>query len=434
MKRVLIMDLGATGHHPRYIRWILGCDACRGAEIILAGRSELFDHAELRDIAGRFQRHTVCLSVKRERNLSDMSSELALMRKALTVWKIWREAYEQVIRAAPVDVVVIPYADDIIYAIALTGSPFKASPWTGIAFGPRFHFRRMGMSSPQPRFSAVRSWLFRRALHDQGLTSLFTIDPTLYEYANSYLRGCERNKLVFLPDPAVDHTLPSLASARGSLGIPLAAKVLLIYGALSERKGVSTLVECANSSKCPSNIYVLLAGKQSPGISAFLAGPASLALKRQNRLKSFNRYVSDSEEACLLAATDCMWVGYREFYTMSAVLVLAARHGIPCIVSEHGISEYMVRKHKFGLIIDPENWETVLTALREVSGGSRNLVAQGRRGALAFSRHSISEFQNTISKVIENALDGGQHSQRNRQIEFDSTLTGTGDREEAKRS
>jgi glycosyltransferase involved in cell wall biosynthesis len=408
MKRVLIMDLGATGHHPRYIKWILGCDACRQAEVIVAGCSDLLNHIELRDIEGSLQSQTACLSIKQERVLRDMSSELALVRKALAIWKVWREIYAEVIRGAPVDVVVIPYADDMLYVIALLGSPFKATPWTGIAFGPRFHFGRMGVSSPKPRFSAVRRWLFRRALHDQWLAGVFTIDPTLFEYASLYLRECERKKLVFLPDPAVDHVLPPSVRARESLDIPLTAKVLLIYGALSERKGVSTLVECASSSKCPANIYVLLAGIQSPGITALLEGPASSALKRQNRLKILNGYVSDSEEARLLAATDCIWVGYRGFYTMSAILVLAARHGIPCIVSEYGVAGYMVKKHKFGFVVDPENRESVLAALREVSEGSGDLAARGQRGALAFSRHSISEFQNTISKVIETALDGSQ--------------------------
>ncbi len=405
MKRVLIMNLGATGHHPRYIRWIVDCEACRKAQVILAGRCELLNHTEMAQIGGSFQPYELCLSAKQEKTLSNLSSEVALIRRAFAVWKIWREAYEAVSRAAPVDVVVLPYADDVLYAIALIGSPFKAIPWMGIVFGPRFHFRRMGVSAPKPRFSRARRWLFKRALRNQRLAAVFTIDPTLYEYTNTYLRGCERRRLVFLPDPAIDHILPPSASARESLGIPMAAKVVLIYGVLSERKGISTLVECASSAKCPSNIYVLLAGRQSPEIALFLAGSASSALMKQNRLKVINGYLSDSEEARLLAGTDCMWVGYRGFYQMSSMLVLAARHGIPCMVSEHGIVGHIVEKHKCGLIVDPENTETVLAALREVSAASGSLAARGRSGALALSRHSISEFQNTISRVIGADVD-----------------------------
>jgi glycosyltransferase involved in cell wall biosynthesis len=413
MKRVLIMVLSAAGHHPRYVRWILGCEASRQAEVVLAAPSALFNHAELRDIAESFQSHHVCLSAEQERTLSDGSSTVALMRRQLAFWKIWRQTYEEVNRVAQVDIVVMSSADDCLDAIALRGSPFDATPWTGIVIKTRFHFNRTGVSAPKPRFSAVRAWLFRRALHDRWLAGMFTIDPTLFAYANSHLRGREHKRLVFLPDPAVDHVLPSSASARQSLGILPDAKVVLIYGALSERKGISTLVECASSSQCPSNIYVLLAGEQTPEIAAFLTGRAASALKRQHRLKIVNCYVSDFEEARLLAAADCMWVGYHAFYTMSAILVLAARHGIPCLVPEYGIAGYMMRKHKFGWIVDPESSETVLAALREVSRGSGNLAAIGQRGVSAFARHSVSEFQKTISKVIESTgLDSEPRAQR----------------------
>ena len=400
MKRVLIMDLAATGHHPRYIRWILGCEACREAKVVLAGRSELFDHPELKEFAGCFESYTVCLSKRQERFIENRSSTVALIRRQLTFWKIWQRTYDEVNRTKPVDVVVMCFAEDCLDAIALRGSPFQAGRWLGIAFKPTFHFGRIGVSAPKPRFSGARRWLFRRVLRDRFSAGLLTIDPTLAEYADSYLTKAERQTLVFLPDPAADHVLPSPASARELLGIPLDAKVLLVYGALSERKGVNSLVASASSLKCPSNIYVLLAGKQSPGMTAFLSGPAAAALTRQNRLKSINAYVLDAEEACLLAATDCMWVGYRGFYTMSANLVLAARHGIPCMVSEDGVAGYMVKKHKFGWVIDPENSETIVAALREVSVGSADLIAKGQRGASALSRHSITEFQNVISKVI----------------------------------
>lgn len=60
-------------------------------------------------------------------------------------------------------------------------------------------------------------------------------------------------------------------------------------------------------------------------------------------------------------------MGCREFSTMSAILVLAARHAIPCIVSERGVAGYMVKSHEFGLIVESENSETVFAALTEVS-------------------------------------------------------------------
>jgi hypothetical protein len=148
---------------------------------------------------------------------------------------------------------------------------------------------------------------------------------------------------------------------------------------------------------------VLLAGEQSPEIALFLASKASLSLQRKNRLIIINKYISDSEEAELLAASDCMWVGYRKFYVMSGILILACTHGIPCLVSECGVAGYLMKKHQFGLTVDPDNQATILAALQELSNDTRAIEAKGRRGIAAFSRHSISEFQKLISAMIERA-------------------------------
>src|ERR1035441_1706715 len=80
MKRVLILNLSTSGHYPRYTRWILECDVCREAEVVLAGPSELFEHAVLKDIVGSFKTHTVHLSAKQEKTLGNASSIVAMVR------------------------------------------------------------------------------------------------------------------------------------------------------------------------------------------------------------------------------------------------------------------------------------------------------------------------------------------------------------------
>ena len=323
------------------------------------------------------------------------------MRRQFVLWKIWQQTYDEVRQGAAIDVVLMLNVDDCSEAVALIGSPFRTISWMGITLKPTFHFGRMGVSAPKPRLSPVRGWFFRRALHEKHLVGMLTIDPTLAAYAKILFTKIESQKLVFLPDPAVDHILPPMASAREAFGIPLDAKVVLAYGALSERKGIGMLIECASNAECPSNLFVLMAGKQAPEITAILAGQASSALKKQNRLKIIDDYISDSEEACLLAAADIMWVGYQGFYNMSGILVLAARHGIPCIVSNYGIAEYLMRKHEFGLTVDPNNRNSVLAALKETTCDGGQLAIKGDRAKAVFSRHTVAEFQRTISVMIE---------------------------------
>jgi glycosyltransferase involved in cell wall biosynthesis len=134
---------------------------------------------------------------------------------------------------------------------------------------------------------------------------------------------------------------------------------------------------------------------------------ASSFLRKENRLKVFNGYVSDADEARLLAATDWMWVGYREFYMMSGVLVLAARHGIPCLVSDSGVAGYLVKKHQCGLAVNADDRAEVLGALQEISRDTGMLKDKGARAMAAFIRSSIAEFQRVISTVVEIASSVG---------------------------
>ncbi len=399
--RILVLNLSAIGHHPRYTRWILDCEACRKTEIVLAGRSELSQHSALRDFTGSYQFHRVALSDKKEAILSDTSSLVALTRRQFVFWKIWRQTFDEVNNRQKVDLVVMLCADDCLDAVALRGSPFRDTPWTGIALKPTFHFRLMGVSAPGQRHPAVREWLFRRALHDRFLAGLWTIDPTLAAYAASKPETSEYRKLLFLPDPAPNLELESTSSARDALGIPENAKVVLAYGSLSERKGIFRLIECAANPSCPSNIHLLLAGEQSQEVADFLAGEAASVLKKQNRLKIIPGYVLDSEAARLLAAADCMWIGYRGFYMMSAVFVLAARHGLLCIVSDYGIAGYLARRYECALVVSPDHDESIVAALRELSQDSGCLASMSRRAMVAFSRHTVDAFQSAITTVIK---------------------------------
>jgi glycosyltransferase involved in cell wall biosynthesis len=412
MKRILILNLSAVGHHPRYCRWILECDACRQAEVILTGPSALFEHSVLRDSLASIRPHPVILSGDQEAILRDTSSTASLMRRQFAFWKIWQQTFKEVDAQGSVDVVVMVAADDCLDAVGVLGSPYRSAAWMGILLKPTFHFRQMGVEAPNPRFPAVRERLLRRALHSRSLAGLLTIDPTLDAYAEFHLPSGERQKLRFLPDPAPDLELVPAVLARKTLGIPVEGKVILAYGTLTERKGIISLIECASTLECPSNIFVLLAGEQSDEIATFLRGETVASLLRQKRLKVICGYVLDAEAASYLAAADCVWIGYQGFYMMSAVMVLAARHGIPCMVSDFGVAGYMVRKHQFGLAIDPNNRQSVLTALQAVSQDEGQLAAQARRGSAAFSRHSVTEFQRTISATIADAISANRRDSR----------------------
>lgn len=404
MKRILLIDLGSVGHHPRYARWIVESPACNKVEVLLAGKPELLDHAELRGCAEKIEHLPIHLNADQQKRMNGRTSIIGLIRREKTAWRIFKDVYERASRASAVDFVVLPYVDDCLNEIGLSGSPFGDTPWTGIAMRPMFHFSRLGVAAPRPRLAAVRGWLFRRGLKSRRLAGLFTIDTTLNEYAERYFGERERNKLLYLPDPSLVHAPEEKINARLALGIPLDARVILGYGILSEGKGHRALLEAVIDAMCPNNLYVVLAGMESGDNASVLGSEVARTLIGRNKLKVIHKYVTDAEEALLLASADCMWIGYKGFYLMSAVCVLAARHGLACIVSCYGVAGYLMKEHRFGLTIDPEDKKSILAALREVSEDNGALAAMGQRGKEAFQQHTVAEFQKRIGGLIDRTL------------------------------
>jgi glycosyltransferase involved in cell wall biosynthesis len=266
----------------------------------------------------------------------------------------------------------------------------------------QFHFSIMGVVAPRQRMTGIRRALFRRSLRDRNLKAVLTIDPTLVEYAQQHDAGLAR-KLVYVADPSERYDLPQRGEARAQLGIPSEAAVVLVYGAVSKRKGVCTLLEAAAQKSCPNRIHVILAGKQDSEIATFLEGPVASAVAREGRLHVLNGYVPSALESTLLAAADCIWVAYSGFYTMSSALVFAGINGLPAITSEEGVIGYLGRQNGLGVEVKANSVPSALAALQRLSADPL-LGSAGERGRVAFASHTAKIFQKTIAGTVGRCL------------------------------
>src|SRR5258708_4900301 len=237
----------------------------------------------------------------------------------------------------------------------------------------QFHLPEMGVIASRKMGAGLRASLFRRLLKQPDLKELLTIDPTLIHYAR-HQQGAEFSKLQYLPDPS--ESLPPLSKreARKSLGIPADCKAILVYGSLSERKGISHLIRAMNLPECPENVHVVVAGSQDEGVKALLGSPAAASLIAADRLHLVSGYIPTSRVAQLVYASDAMWIGYIDFFTMSGVLVLASRHGLPSITTHQGIVGYLSRMHACGVPVDPRSEESIIEVLRRISIGDPSLA------------------------------------------------------------
>ena len=365
--RFLIAAMESAGHRARWVRWVMESEVMRKVEVILSGPRSLLEHEELVALRGRFVPQEAFIDDATATVLAG-SSFVELLRKQMKFRSLYARAVQQAKRGGALDLVILPAADDALDAWAVLGTSFEATPWVGISMRPVFHLGSMrDVVAPSRRDDWVRTKLYRRLLRDQSLYRLLTIDPTMMDFASSSFSHGERNRLAYLPDPSPEYDLPPRAASRAELGIPDEARLVLLYGSLTARKGVSQLIHAAGAPQCPSNIHVLLAGRQNGEVSEFLQQIDAKALSASGRLHVLQHYLDDRLERTVLSAADFMWLGYSKFYGMSEVLVLAVRHGLPCIFTREGIVGYLGRKFAVGPEIDPDNIETVVQALASLA-------------------------------------------------------------------
>lgn len=403
MKTILIPEISETGHHPGYVRHILASVNREESSILVAGTRNLVRHSELDPVRDSFTPIEIEVSASEEARLNDFST-IGLVRRELCVRRIYARVWRQAIESHQIDMVIVPFVDDCSSALAVLGAPFGGIPWVGISMRTQFHLSEVGVISDRRIGAGVRAALFRRLLKQPDLRELLTIDPTLIHYARQK-QGREFAKLHYLPDPSDNLPLLSKREARSSLGIPEDCKAILVYGSLSERKGISHLIRAMSLPECPENVHVIVAGSQDAGVKALLESPAASLLIASNRLHLVSGYIPTSRVAQLIYASDAMWIGYIDFYTMSSVLVLASRHGLPSITTEQGIVGYLSRMYGCGVPVDPRSEKSIVEVLRRIAKGDPSLARAAENAKNAFSEHSHAEFYRIVGDSVR--LAGG---------------------------
>ncbi len=394
--RVLILEVSSFGHHPTYIRWLLESELAKSSEVILAARREMFEHPEILACRSNFSRYQICISQKFEDDLSDFSS-VGRLRMSWAIGRLYREICASLGRMHHLDFVIVPFLDDCILGLALPREAFGGIPWMTITMRTMFHYSEMGVTAKRQRFTAVRRWLFFKILKQKSMVSILTIDPTLADFAKRRHDGIMR-KVEYLPDPATHHPLlPTKIEARLRLQVPADVTLVLLFGEISVRKGVHSLLEAAADPSCSPHVHIMLAGRCSKR-SELLKNAAFQHLNAVGRLHIIDGYLRGEQERQVLSAADCMWLGYTNFYGMSGVMVLSGRHGVPVLAAREGLIGYLTKKHEIGVIIEPENRSSVVDALNRL-GREPDLFRQAGKNAISvFENHDPIELQRLVTE------------------------------------
>lgn len=400
MASLTILEPHCSGHRMQYVRWIAQEALSRGHRVNLVTLSSCLDHplylVMQRECGGRI-RTTVFPHSEHLNSEAWLEGQgtVGLVRREFIYYRLFSTYFRGLCNEERSDLIFVPYLDYCAHAVGLLGSPFGSAPWGGIVLRPSFHFAYVSVEGPVSKLHPFKKRLFFRMLGNKRLRRLFTIDETLVRYVDQNKPSLS-GKLRFVPDPVQINGTQSRAQARQRLGISNDAVVLLVYGALSLRKGVDALLSAAQQSDFPSEVVILLAGRQDKEVRHLLASPQGAALRESGRLHELDRFLSDEEEYAVFGAADMVWLGYRGHYTMSGVLVQAGMMGLPLVACKEGLIGWLTHEHRLGLPIAIDDVRAVVGAIKRLARDRGLSKDFGKNGRKASVEHKVENFARRI--------------------------------------
>ncbi len=299
--RVAVFEPEAEGHHlALYTRAILTEMVARGWEVEFVTTKRAAEHPaceSIRPLIGE----QVRVSYMADHPTRDGAPDFERLRDQFKRFANYKSAF----RSLPaVDAVFMVNLDQADLPMAVLGSPFGTTPLVGILIGRQFHIHEAGIKAgPLKRRDKLMRPIFERLLRIRFLKRVLVVDESFADWAaKSNLHGA--SKVGYLPDVASFQPLEGSHLPRIELGIPANVIVLLLYGALSERKGVADAISAVSHPECPEQVCLLLAGRQDAFVRDSMLGPSATSLREQGRLFELDRFLNDEDESRVFEVAD----------------------------------------------------------------------------------------------------------------------------------
>lgn len=306
-----------------------------------------------------------CPTIDRDTNTTN---PLKMLYNEFLCRRFYKHAVAEAQLLYSIDLILIGMFDDAAIHSGLIRLDFGNIPWLGIVMRQSFHFTAMGaIGPPETSLLSVKRRLFFRLLRlIKGQACILTIDKSLLQYVSTVDSSCT-GSIAYLPDPVDNRGERLKPDLRQQMGIPDDAVAILAYGTLREGKGVKLLIDAMHH--LPKHVHVMLVGLQHEITSDYVNHEKNSSLLESGRLHQVNRYIDVSEDPDFFGAADIIWLGYRNYYSMSAVMVQAAQYERPSIAAKTGLVGWMTDHYKTGTVVDTTRLDDVLRGFDELLSG-----------------------------------------------------------------
>jgi glycosyltransferase involved in cell wall biosynthesis len=380
--QAVFYDPGLSGHHPAYLARMLRACARSGRRIGFASSPHLRSRPEIGAVIKDYP--NLIFPLKGGDQSAVCGNHIL---QNFSWWRAARNWHQDFIAEHSTERFVLPYLDYFLYATSIVGSPFGAVATYALSMrAPAPSDTLIGRLKRKAFVRLVKRPEMRRVmLIDEGLSKQLSDIPTSVSH-----------KIAYLADPADARQMP-YDSARHSLGIPHDAFVVLMFGAISQRKGIDTLIAALRSPAIDGRAMGLIVGEPDQSARQAIEG---LLEGSEETLKVVPRYVSEDEQAAYFSACDCVWLVYEDHLGMSGVQILAGMYGKAVIACNQGLIGRYTAEYSLGHVIKPRDVTGAIAAINRLASHRSEREHLGGNGLKTFAHHSEEAFSQSFLNLV----------------------------------
>lgn len=401
--KLMLFDLAIGGHYPGYIQNLVRywCQHNLAGSLDIVVLPEFFSkHADVIDVASSYNNHNVnfiAIGAEEATSLSPRDSFGSRVQRSFQEWQL---ISKYAARIQP-DHCLIMFFDTRQYPLALHRQ--LPCAFSSIYFRPTFHYDHFikRQTTWRERLQQWREKLFMsRIMGHRQLKTLFCLDPFVVEHLEQF---SSQVKSVALADPVhtYDSYQPPPEALKSSLGVAPNRQVFLLFGGLSERKGVLQLLAATS----------LLTAPISQKLCILLVGPMGFDPQQKLRMEQYieqitrsqdvqiiveDRFVLDREIQSYFKMADVILTPHQFHVGMSATLVRAAVAQKPVLSSDYGLMGEIARRYQLGLTVDSTDPQAIAQGITQFILKSPAEFGDQNQMKLFAQQNTAENFSRTI--------------------------------------
>jgi glycosyltransferase involved in cell wall biosynthesis len=354
-RHLMLFDMQVTGHHSVYIKHLIQywkTEQLSGLLHVVVIPAFLDRHGDVVAIAeaGSNIRFTAITAAES----AHLEQQKSLVSQGFTEWELFcryaRQLQVQQGMLMQVDVFQLPL-------MLRKQAPCEIA---GIYFRPTFHYHEFAQHQSS-RQDVIRQWrqklILALALRHPQFKQLFSLDPFAVKAIDRLGAAVQTVPLPDPVEPSDDQDL-ALQELQQELGIQPGRKVMLLFGELSQRKGIYPLLQAVEAlpPEIGQQICLVVAGPiERTEQDAIQAALDRLATLPNVQVITRIQYVKGRQVQQYFHLADIILALYQRHVGMSSVLVHAAAAQKPILASNYGLLGELVQRHQLGIVVDSES-------------------------------------------------------------------------------